>query len=305
MEPSNPAYQEPRRNRSNAVLLLLVVLLLISNVVLLYLWSQKGDEAQLAQQNLEATTGEKENVTRLLEDMLAEYDTLSAQSEEYKTQIADQQKQIADLMKKVKNGNYSLAKAKKEAETLRKIMQGYIQTIDSLNQVNQALTAENLNTKQELGEVKGQKAALEQQSAEQQAIIARGSVLRSTVMTAVAIFERGSGKQVETPRASKAEQVKCCFTIGENLTAKPGARTLYLRVISPDGSVLPSAEGDNRFKFNGVEGVFSAKRDVDYQNQPVEVCIYHKASGRMATGQYIVEVYDSGGQVGSTSFNLK
>jgi hypothetical protein len=146
---------------------------------------------------------------------------------------------------------------------------------------------------------------LEQQSAEQQAIIARGSVLRSTVMTAVAIFERGSGKQVETPRAGKAEQVKCCFTIGENLTAKPGNRSLYLRVISPDGSVLPAAEADNRFKFNGMEGEFSAKRDVDYQNQPVEACIYYKASGKMATGQYIVEVYEAGGLVGSTSFNLK
>lgn len=305
MDPLTPVNQEPRRNRSNVVLLLLVVLLLISNVVLLYLWSQKGDEAQLAQQQLVTTTGEKENVTRLLEDMLAQYDTLSAQSEEYKSQIADQQKQIADLMDKVRNGNYSLAKAKKEAATLRRIMQGYIQTIDSLNQVNQALTAENIDTKQQLGEVKGQKAALEQQSAEQQAIIARGSVLRSTVMTAVAIFERGSGKQVETPRAGKAEQVKCCFTIGENLTAKPGNRTLYMRVISPDGSVLPAAEADDRFKFNGVEGRFSAKRDVDYQNQPVEVCIYHKASGKMATGQYIVEVYEVGGLVGSTSFNLK
>lgn len=305
MDPVTPVNQDTRKNRSNVVLLLLVVVLLISNVVLLYLWSQKGDEAQLAQQQLASTTSEKDNVTKLLEDMLAQYDTLSAESEEYKAQIADQQKQISELMDKVKNGNYSLAKAKKEAETLRRIMQGYIQTIDSLNQVNQALTAENLSTKQELGEVKGQKVALEQQSAEQQAIIARGSVLRSTVMTAVAIFERGSGKQVETPRVGKAEQVKCCFTIGENLTAKPGNRTLYLRVISPDGSVLPAAEADNRFKFNGMEGEFSAKRDVDYQNQPVEVCIYYKASGKMATGQYIVEVYEAGGQVGSTSFNLK
>ena len=171
--------------------------------------------------------------------------------------------------------------------------------------MNQALTAENLSTKQELGEVKGQKAALETQSAEQQAIIARGSVLRSTVMTAGGIFERSSGKQVDTDRAKKATQVKCCFTVGENLTARPGNKTLYLRVISPDGSVLPAAGGDNRFQFNGVEGEYSAKRDIDYQNQPVEACIYWKAPGAMASGQYVVEVYESGGQVGTTSFNLK
>ena len=124
-------------------------------------------------------------------------------------------------------------------------------------------------------------------------------------MTAGGIFERGSGKQVDTDRAKKATQVKCCFTVGENLTARSGSKTLYLRVISPDGSVLPAGGGDNRFQFNGVEGEYSAKRDIDYQNQPVEACIYWKAAGQLASGQYIVEVYESGGQVGTTSFNLK
>lgn len=293
------------KNRSNTLLLALVVLSLISNVVLLYLWNQKGDQAQQAQEQVAAVSSEKENVTKLLEDMLSQYDTLSSENEQLNAEMAAQQQQIEELMKKVQSGNYSLAKAKKEAETLRKIMQGYVVTIDSLNQLNQALTAENLSTKQELGEVRGQKAALETQSAEQQAIIARGSVLRSTVMTAGGIFERGSGKQVDTDRAKKATQVKCCFTVGENLTARAGSKTLYLRVISPDGSVLPAGGGDNRFQFNGVEGEYSAKRDIDYQNQPVEACIYWKAAGQLASGQYIVEVYESGGQVGTTSFNLK
>jgi cell division septum initiation protein DivIVA len=293
------------KNRSNALLLMLVVLLLISNVVMLYLWSQKGDQAEQAQDKVVAVTHEKEDVTKLLEDMLAQYDTLSTDNEELKTQMAAQQQQIEALMDKVKNGNYSLVKAKKEIGTLKSIMQGYVVTIDSLNQLNKALTAENINTKQELGEVKGQKAALEVTGKELAEVIARGSVLRSTVMTATGIFERSSGKQVDTERAKKAEQVKCCFTLGENLTAKPGTKTLYVRIISPDGSVLRAADGDNRFKYNGVEGEFSAKREADYQNKPLDMCVYWKAAGPMASGQYIVEVYESGGQVGTTSFNLK
>lgn len=293
------------KNRSNALLLALVVLLLISNVVLLYLWSQKGDMVDQQAAQLSNVTDEKANVTKLLEDMLAQYDTLSTDNEQLKTEMASQQKQIEDLMDKVKNGSYDLTKAKKEINTLKRIMQDYVHDIDSLNQVNLALQAENQSTKQELGEVKGQKAALEQTSKEQQDVIARGSVLRSTVMTANGIFERSSGKQIDTERANKATQVKCCFTLGENLTAKPGNKTLYLRVISPDGSVLPAEGSNNRFQFNGVEGEYSAKRDVNYQSQPVDACIYWKATGKMVTGQYIVEVYESGGQVGTTSFNLK
>ena len=159
MDQTTIAPQEPRKNRSNALLLALVVLLLISNVVLLYLWSQKGDQVVATQQQLVATTSEKENVTKLLEDMLAQYDTLSTENEQLTEQMEGQKKQIEELMDKVKRGQYDVTKAKKEAETLRRIMQGYIVTIDSLNNVNKELTAENLSTKQELGEVKGQKAA--------------------------------------------------------------------------------------------------------------------------------------------------
>ena len=100
------------KNRSNALLLALVVLLLISNVVLLYLWNQKGDQAQQAQQQVVAVTSEKENVTKLLEDMLSQYDTLSTENEQLTAEMAAQKQQVEDLMKKVKSGNYSLAKAK-------------------------------------------------------------------------------------------------------------------------------------------------------------------------------------------------
>jgi hypothetical protein len=305
MDQSTPLPQEPQKNRSNTVLLALVVLLLISNVILLYLWSQKGDEAQLAQTQVTTVTSEKENVTKLLEDMLAQYDTLSTSNEKLTAEMSAQKAQIEDLVQKVKNGTYSLEKAKKEAATLRKIMQGYVVTIDSLNQVNQALTAENLTTKQELGEVKGQKAALENMTAEQAARLAKGAVLTATVMTAEALFLRNSGKQVQTERASKAEMVKCSFTLGENRTANSGDKVLYMRIISPDGSVLPANEPDNRFQYNGMEGEFSVKREVNYQNQPIDVAIFWTATGEMASGQYIVEVYESGGSVGKTTFTLK
>lgn len=304
MDQPTPVPQE-RKNRSNALLLALVVLLLISNVVLLYLWSQRGDEKVALEKQVTQGTEKTDNVTKMLEDMLAQYDTLSTKNESLTAEMEGQKQQIESLMQKVKNGHYDLVKAKREAETLRSIMKGYIVTIDSLNHLNQELTSENLNTKQQLGEVTGQKQALETQSAEQKAIIARGSVLRSTVMTAGGFFERGSGKQVDTQRASKADQIKCCFTLGENLTATAGNKILYLRIISPDGSVLPSSEPDNRFKFNGVEGEFSAKREEDYQNQPLSTCIYWKATGKLTSGQYVVEVYESGGTVGTTSFNLK
>ena len=293
------------RNRSNTVLLILVVLLLISNVVLLWLWSQKSDQVQVATQQVATVTDEKEEVKRMLEEMVLQYDTLTTTNEQLTTEMAAQKAEVERLMEKVKSGNYSLSKAKKEAETLRKIMQGYVFTIDSLNQVNQLLMAENATTKQQLGEVTGQKQALEARTAEQDAIIAKGSVLTAASISANAVFLRNNGKQVDTERSNKAEMVKACFTLAENRVAQAGNKTIYMRVIGPDGSVLPANESNNRFRFDGVEGEFSAKREVNYQGQPVDVCMFWTATGKMSGGQYIVQVYESGGKTGETKFDLK
>ena len=302
---SSTSPQGEKKNRSNTGLLLLVVLLLISNVVMLWMLMQRGKEVEQTQEQVQAISSEKDNVTHLLENMLASYDTLKTENDQLTTEMEAQKAQIGELLDRVKRGNYDLSKAKKEAETLRKIMKGYVATIDSLNQANQLLTAENLTIKQELGEEKAQKDALTTQKQELEGKISKGSVLHTTTINAGALFMRNNGKQVETDRANKADMVKCCFTLGENRVTNAGDKTLYMRVISPDGTVLPATDGDNRFKFNGVEGEFSARREVNYQNQPVDVCIFWTGTSELRTGQYIVEVYEAGALVSKANFNLK
>ena len=296
---------EPKKNRSNTGLLLLVVLLLVSNVVMLWMLMQRNKDVAQGEQQVIAITSEKENVSLLLENMLASYDTLKTDNSQLTTEMEAQKAQIEQLLTQVKNGNYSLSKAKKEAETLRRIMKGYVVTIDSLNQANQLLTAENINVKQELGETQGQRDALAQEKEELAGVVAKGSVLHTTSITAGALFMRNNGKQVDTERASKAEMVKCCFTLGENSITKSGDKEIYMRVISPDGKVLPASEGNNRFQFNGVEGEFSARREVNYQNKPVDVCVFWTGAEEMRTGQYVVEIYENGAQVSKATFNLK
>ena len=57
-------------------------------------------------------------------------------------EMAAQRSEIEGLISKVRDRNYSVSKLKKETGTLRKIMQGYVVTIDSLNQANIALQME-------------------------------------------------------------------------------------------------------------------------------------------------------------------
>lgn len=294
-----------KQNRTNTGLLVLVVLLLLSNVAGWFMYMQKGNEVEETQQQVVAVTSEKDNVTVMLENMLASYDTLKTDNEQLTVEMEAQRAQVEGLLDQVKRGNYSLAKVKKEAETLRKIMKGYVATIDSLNQANQQLTAQNVSITQELGEVKGQKDALSTEKAALEGKIAKGAILHTTTIATGALFMRNNGKQVDTDRAKKAEMVKCCFTLGQNSVTDAGDKVLYMRVISPDGSVLPASDPNNRFQFNGVEGEFSAKREVNYQNQPVDACIFWNGTGEMRTGQYIVEIYESGAKVSESKFELK
>jgi len=294
-----------KKNRSNTGLLLLVVLLLISNVVLLWMYMQSQKRGDETQTQVEVVTSQKDDVTHLLENMLASYDTLKTENEQLTTEMEAQREQITSLLDQVKRGNYDISKAKKEAETLRRIMKGYVATIDSLNQANQQLTADKINLTQELGEVKGEREALTSKATELEGKIAKGSVLHTTSITSNALFMRSNGKQVETDRAKKAEMVKCCFTLGENKVTTAGDKTLYMRVISPDGKVLPATDSNNRFNFNGVEGEFSARREINYQNQAVDACIFWTGTDEMRTGQYIVEVYEAGALVSKSSFDLK
>jgi hypothetical protein len=302
MEPNTP---QAGKSRSNTGLLLLVVLLLISNVVMLWLLMQRGKEVEQGQQQVAALETRNEDVLGMLERTLNSYDSLQTENDTIRQELELQKQQIQELMDKVKSGNYSLAKAKKEAETLRAIMKNYIAQIDSLNRANQELTAEKQQLTQELGEEKAQKQALATEKAALEGIVAKGAVLHTTSITAGALFVRNSGKQVDTERASKAEMIKCCFTLGENKVTSAGDKTLYMRVISPDGKVLPTSDGNNRFKFNGVEGEYSAKREVNYQNQPLDACVFWTGGEELRTGQYIVEVYEAGSLVSKASFNLK
>ena len=103
---------------------------------------QKSETIEAVETDNASLTLERDQVLFDLEKLRFSYDTLSTENAIMLAEIADQRKQIDKLVTRVKNGNWELGKVKKEAETLRSIMKGYVATIDSLNQLNMALIDE-------------------------------------------------------------------------------------------------------------------------------------------------------------------
>lgn len=301
------------QSNNNRTLYIIIGLLSLAVIYLGYQLTQKSTEVVEITGQYDTLTSEKSELEQGLQEMLQQYDTLNIENEEMRANIMQQKQEIEELLDRVqklkkddKALRWEIDKLKKEAGTLREIMKGYLVTIDSLNTQNKELVEENTQISQQLTNVSTQKDQLESQVNDQQEIIKAGSVLTAVTFSAEAIRVRSSGVQKETSRASRAEMVKSCVSLAKNNITKKGAKTLYLRVISPEGKVLDDKNNIGKtFNFNGVSGKYSAKRQFEYNGELQDICVYHTVSGELTPGQYIVEMYESGALVGKTSFDLR
>lgn len=70
-------------------------------------------------------------------------DSLAARNEQLRQDLIQQRKEMDALILRVEEGKATLAKASTEADVLRRIMLGYVDTIDSLAQLTRAVPAED------------------------------------------------------------------------------------------------------------------------------------------------------------------
>ncbi|MCA1762399.1 MAG: coiled-coil domain-containing protein [Cryomorphaceae bacterium] len=299
------------QNKSKKKYLIIIVILAILTITLGVMQFLNTTEIQEKEETVSALEFEQLQLQNDLQDMLIQYDTLTVKNDRLNAEIIGQQEQIKEMLKEIakhKDDAYIIAKLKKEAATLRDIMKGYLATIDSLNTLNIDLQKDNQFLVEELSETKTRAQELETSKKSLEDIVATGSVLQANNMSAIGLRVRNNGKQVEVNRARRTELIRSCTQIGENRITEAGKKTIYLRIISPDGVVLEGSDGDdNKFDFEGVSGKYSVKRSIDYKNEPMELCIFYSMDEdfELASGKYIVEMYESGMKIGTTSFDLK
>lgn len=321
---NTPLPKIEEKNSRDKLYLTLIIVLVLLGAVLGWQTVTKSSELSATEMKITELEGELDNIVEtmmgegvevskesLLEDMqnmLNQYDTLQTDNEEMRDKIIEQRKVIEEQMKVVeenKNLKWELYKYKKQLKTMRGIMQGYIHTIDSINHLNDDLVEELDYTNKELKNVKGQKTQLEDDKKNLQDKVAMGSILQAQTITAGAIRVKSSGEGKATTRASRANQVKVCFTINENKISKKGAKDVYLRVIDPNSMVLDNEAGE-LFQMEKEKGEYSQKREINYQSEALDLCIYYDLKGKeIPAGDYIVELYEDGARIGRSTFTLK
>lgn len=289
----------PSDPRKNALVIILSVLLVI--VVVLLFW-QRSEHAEVAAQLRQ----EKAAIETELNGMVLGYDSLKRNNTNLNIQFEGAQNKVKELLteiEQVKSTSFrQISKYRDEMTTLRKIMRDYVVQIDSLNQKNQRLMAENSSVKQEVTEVKTQNQALEQEKKKLEQTVTIAATLEALNLKATGINKKGK----EQSRASKVESIKVDFTLGKNLTAKRGAKNVYIRIQRPDQLLLTRSDKD-LFKFEGMKIPFSAMREVEYEGIDLPVSIYWDNSGQPALipGQYTIDLFADGNNIGTTSLSVK
>jgi predicted nuclease with TOPRIM domain len=298
-EIKEPEYQGSER-KTPLILLILIVVLVIINGILGYKLYVDSKELKKTNEANMLLKEEKVELEVKLNSLIVEYDSLMTENDSINALLAGEQEKIRSLLKYRASDATKIKMYRSELETLRKVMRSYIVQIDSLNTRNLELTAENVQVRTKLRQVESDKEALSKRAEELTSQVQIASVLSAKNIVVYPLNKNSKPKD----KINKIDKIKVCFTIRENNVAQPGSKEIYMRIIRPDDVVLASDMND-LFEYNGEQIIYTAVRDLEYENSDIDMCIFWDKTEALIPGVYTTLLYSEGYEIGYTTFALK
>lgn len=292
--------QQPEAAKSirgyRIVIIILSVILVALSILYFSIHRQQMADNRLLQ-------ADRDSIQNDLGRLMTDYDNLQVTNDTISANLTIERDRADSLMARLKKErSWNLAKIKqyeKEVGTLRTIMLGYIKQIDSLNTLNKQLIRENVGFRKEISTAKLRADMAEEKAAELDNKVRAGSVIRARDIHLAALNDRSK----PVSRIKNASRLRVDFTLSANELAAPGDKAVYVRITSPDGYVL-TTEAMPTFEFEGERLSYSAMREVDYQNQDLDVGIYYNSTG-LTAGTYGVQLYCEGRLIGQTQIAMR
>jgi len=291
--------QKAKYRRNNIIVIALAAVLVV--VVVLYFLQMREHRAIVSEIN-----EQKDSIQFELTQISTSYDSLKTENDTINEQLEVAQTKVKDLMLEVeqtkKISYQKISDYQNQVNTLRGIMRNFVAQIDSLNQRNKELMAENLEVKEQYKKVETKNQQLSQEKKQLQQTVERASMLQARDLIAEPLNSRSK----PTRYASRAEKIKIYFVLSRNVTAKRGSKDIYARIMRPD-QLLLSKSPDNTFPFEDVKIQYSAMRNVNYEGQELPVAIYWDNTNEpeLMSGKYDVTIFADGDIIGETSFEIR
>ena len=267
-----------------------------------YIFKMKSDNKETVQD----LTSDKDKLEIELNSKIAEYDALISEDNALKAEFEAQKEEMVTLLanlEKSKGDAAAMTKYKNEYFRLKREMDNLVAENALLKEQNIALTSSLDSTNIVLTNAKVYNDTLVAQNGNLAKTVEKASKLSVLNLNVVAVKEKGSGKQIATDKASRADILNINFTIAENQVAKSGDRTYYVQVIDSKSNVLGDKEtiaiGDTQTLTYSFETV------VSFKNETVKVSEELRGKDFQA-GNYFVNVFNADGvSVSNTSFQLR
>ena len=290
-----PANDKAIRGYRVVIILLTVILAALSVLYFNIHRQQKADYDLLAI--------DRDSIQNNLSARMTDFDSLQYSSDTISTALLMERQRADSLMQRLKQErSWSYSKIKqyqKEVGTLQSLMRNYLRQIDSLNTLNQKLITENVGYRREITTITQRAEMAEGKALELDNMVGAGSGLRARDIRLTALNERSK----EVTRIKNAARLRTDFMLAANELTEPGDKTIFVRLLAPDGYVL-SSEDAPTFDFEGERLSYSAQRTIDYQNEDIEVGIFYSGEGFTA-GKYTIQLYAEGRLIGQSEVVMR
>lgn len=208
---------------------------------------------------------------------------------------------LSELSAEKASNSQNRARIKKlegEIASLKKIVRHYLEEIKRLGEENEGLRRELEQVNQRNEQLATTAASVKRDNEQLSQTVAQAKKLSITGLSFKAYNNKGKVEK----KVKKAKSLGASFTINPNNTASAGTKTVYMRIVSPDGQVL---SGGPSFSYDGKSVASSASRDIQYDNSEQHVSIYWQTNTTLTSGDYLVEIFCDGNRLASRNFNMK
>ena len=286
-----------------SLLIIAVSVLVIALIGITYLlFTEKQSNREL----IEEFALEKEDLENEYTRFAQQYDELKLTVSNDSLSILLEQEQIKtqrllEELRTVKSSNATeIRRLKKELASLRKIMIGYINQIDSLNKLTN-------QQKQVIAEVTQKYNAASRQISN---LSEEKKNLNKKVTLAAQLDATNIWIEPKNKRDKKVKKVKDIvkfvigFTIVKNITAETGERTLYVNIYKPNNEVL-TKNAANTFEYENRSLPYSIKKYIEYNGEEQSITVFWNVEEYLSAGTYRVDIFADGTMIGSQRFELE
>ena len=282
----------------------LVILLLAIIGGLVYM---NMNQRQELNEMVEQMTIEKEELQEEYEDLAIQFDgyqQMDIRNDSLQDLLSREQQRVQDLLEELRQTKASnarrIAELKKELATVRAVMRDYVRQIDSLNATNARLTEENILVKEENQQMKNENSQLTKANTALTETVTRAAMLEITSCTMTMLNKRDN----KTRMASHVKKLQFDYVMAKNITCAPGMKTLYARVMDPNGNVMN--ENPNKlFPFESGNIPYTLSQQIEYSGEELSGTCYCPLADEPQGGFYPIDFFCDGNLIGSFPFQIK